>query len=161
MGVRDRLAKVFGNARPAAVTAGEEASGMTPSSPVSPGAPLGPYHGFSRHPRTQKFVTGYNISARPRSHERVAFDTLRNLIDAYDVAQMCIWHRIDSIRSLDWSLVAAKGYGGDVTGAIPVGMAALAKPDRQTPFANWLSAWLYDILAYDAGALYRMRNRAG
>lgn len=164
MGVRDRLAsltKVFGNREPAAMQAGEAASQMTPASPFSPGEPIGPYDGFRRNPRSQDFVTGYNISARPRSHERVAFDTLRGLIDSYDVAQICIWHRIDSIRSLDWSLIAAQHYGGDVTDAIPVGMAALKKPDRQTPFATWLAEWLYDILAYDAGTLYRMRNRGG
>lgn len=164
MGVRDRLtqlAKVFGTSIPPQIQAGEQAAGMGPARPFSPGEPIGPYDGFSRTPRTHDFATNYNVSARPRSHERVAFETLRGLVEAYDVAQMCIWHRIDSIRSLEWSLVAAKGYGGDVTDAIPTGMAALAKPDRQTPFANWLSAWLYDILAYDAGTLSRMRNRRG
>lgn len=164
MGFRTRLAsltKVFGNTVPAAMAVGESASQMTPASPFSPGEPIGPYDGFQRTPRTQDFVTGYNIAARPRSHERVAFDTLKGLIDAYDVAQMCIWHRIDSIRSLDWSLIAAPGFGGDVAAAVPLGMAAMAKPDRQTPFATWLSEWLYDILAYDAGTLYRLRNRAG
>lgn len=164
MGVRERiqtLRKVFGNTEPPAIRAGEEAAGMTPTNPFSPGEPIGPYDGFSRTPRTQNFVTGYNIAARPRSHERVAFETLKGLIDAYDVASMCIWHRIDSIRSLEWSLVASKGYGGDITDAIPVGMAALSKPDRSLPFENWLAAWLFDILAYDAGALSRMRNLAG
>lgn len=161
MGVRSRLAKVFGGAAPAQMQAGEEASGMTPASPFGPGAPIGPFDGYSRTPRSQNFVAGYNIAARPRSHERVAFETLRGLIDAYDVAQIAIWHRIDSIRALEWSLVAADGHTGDVADAVAIGMAALAKPDRSLPFASWLSAYLYDILAYDAGALYRMRNRAG
>lgn len=164
MGVRDRIAnlrKVFGNQEPADIRQGEIAAGMTPGQPFSPGEPIGPYDGFSRTPRTQNFVPGYNIAARPRSHERVAFETLRGLVDAYDIAQMCIWHRIDSIRSLDWSLVAAKGYDGDISDAITVGMSALAKPDRQLPFANWLAAYLYDVLAYDAGTLYRLRNRRG
>jgi ADP-ribose pyrophosphatase YjhB (NUDIX family) len=162
MGVRDRLAKVFGsNSVPAAMENAEAASHMTPASPFSPGEPIGPYDGYQRTPRSQDFVTGYNISARPRSHERVAFDTLKGLIDSYDIASMCIWHRIDSIRSLDWSLIAAKGYGGDVTDSIPTGMAALKRPDRELPFESWLSEYLFDILAYDAGTLYRMRNRGG
>lgn len=162
MGVRSRLAsitKVFGNAQPAEMRAGEIASQMTPSDAFGPGTPIGPYDGYSRNPRTHNFASGYNISARPRIHERVAFETLKGLVESYDVAQMCIWHRIDSIRSLDWSLVPEKGSTGDVEGAIAVGMAALAKPDRQTPFATWLASWLYDILAYDAGTLYRLRNR--
>lgn len=164
MGVRSRLAsiaKVFGTSEPAAILDGKEAAGMTPATPFGPGSPIGPYNGYSTNPRTQNFVPGYNIAARPRSHERVAFETLKGLIDVYDVAQIAIWHRIDSIRALEWSLVAADGHTGDVSGAVAIGMAALAKPDRSLPFASWLSAYLYDILAYDAGALYRMRNRAG
>lgn len=164
MGVRDRFAqlrKVFGPNVPAAVLAGESAAGMMPSSPFSPGQPIGPYDGYSRTPRSQDFITGYNIATRPRTHERVSFDTLRGLVNAYDVAQIAIWHRIDSIRSLDWSLVAKPGFSGDVADAIKVGMEILKKPDRTHPFDTWLGAWLFDVLAYDAGSLYRMRNRAG
>ena len=53
------------------------------------------------------------------------------------------------------------GYLGDVTDAIPLGMAALRKPDRKQYFKTWLAKYLFDILAYDAGTLYRMRNRGG
>jgi 8-oxo-dGTP pyrophosphatase MutT (NUDIX family) len=154
-----RIAKTYGE--PAPMAAGEAAARMTPTSPFSPGAPINPYDGYSRTPRVQEYVPGYNISARPRSHERVSFETLRGLVNSYDVAQMCIWHRIDSIRSLDWSLVAAPHFDGDVTDAVRVGMAVLSKPDGRTPFSTWLSSYLYDILAYDAGALYRLRNRRG
>jgi 8-oxo-dGTP pyrophosphatase MutT (NUDIX family) len=161
MGVRSRLAKVFGTSAPASVLAGQAASGMTPSTPFGPGAPIGPYDGFSRTPRSQNFTPGYNISARPRSHERVGFETLRGLIEAYDIASICIWHRIDSIRSLEWSLVASEAHEGDISDAVATGMAALKKPDRQTPFNTWLGSYLFDILAYDAGTLSRMRNRAG
>jgi 8-oxo-dGTP pyrophosphatase MutT (NUDIX family) len=156
-----RLIKTYGTNVPAQITAGESAAQMTPASPFSPGTPIGPYDGYSRTPRAHNFVTGYNIATRPRTHERVAFETLRGLIDAYDVAQMCIWHRIDSIRALDWALVAKAGYGGDVDDAIDFGMRVLKRPDHHLPFSSWLAAWLYDILAYDAGALYRMRNRRG
>lgn len=157
----DLVRKVFGNAEPADIQAGEAAAGMTPTSPFSPGGPIGPYDGYSRTPRSQDFVTGYNIATRPRTHERVAFGTLRGLIESYDIASIAIWHRIDSIRSLEWSLVAADGRQGDVSDAAALGMAALVKPDRQTPFAAWLGEFLFDVLAFDAGALYRMRNKAG
>lgn len=156
-----RLVKTYGTNVPASIAAGEVASQMTPASPFSPGTPLGPYDGYSRTPRTENYVTNYNVATRPRTYERVSFDTLRGLIDSYDVAQMCIWHRIDSIRSLDWSLVARAGYGGDLTDAIRIGMKVLAKPDGQQPFSAWLAAFLYDTLAYDAGTLYRLRNRRG
>lgn len=155
------VAKVFGNAIPPDIAAASAAAGMDASTPFSPGAPLSPYDGFSTTPRSRNFVPQYNVSARPRSHERVAFSTLRGLIDAYDFAQICIWHRIDSLRALEWSLVAADRYTGDVSDAVSLGMAALKKPDRKTPFDAWLAKFAYDILAYDAGALWRMRNRAG
>jgi SPP1 gp7 family putative phage head morphogenesis protein len=161
MSLRDRLAKAFGARTPADMQAAEEAAGMSQTRPFSPGAPIAPYDGYSRTPRTHDYVTGYNISARPKANERVSFDTLRGLVEAYDVAQMCIWHRIDSIRALDWSLVPARGFRGDADEIIDIGNAVLAKPDRQTPFSSWLATWLYDILAFDAGALYRLRNRGG
>jgi 8-oxo-dGTP pyrophosphatase MutT (NUDIX family) len=169
MGVRTRIAsgleraaKAFGgNEPPGMAQAAESVSQMDMAHPFGPGEPIGPYSGYSQQPRAFNFETGYNIATRPRSHQAVSFDTLRGLIDAYDVAQICIWHRIDSIRSLDWNLVAADGHKGDVTDAIPVGLAALAKPDRVLGFKPWLAKWLYDVLAYDAGALYRLRNRAG
>lgn len=156
-----RITKTFGTAEPPQTAVGEAAAGMTPSSPFGPGAPLLPYDGYSRTPRVREYMPNVNVASRPRSTERIGFETLKGLVQAYDVAQMCIWHRIDSIRSLDWSLVAAQHFDGDVADAIKVGMAALRRPDRQTPFESWLAAWLYDILAYDAGALYRLRNRRG
>ncbi|NUR01362.1 MAG: phage portal protein [Streptomyces sp.] len=162
MGLRNRIGKAFGNrAAPPEVQAAEEAAGMGPTAPFSPGQPLNPYDGYSRHPRSQDYQTGYNIAARPKQNERVSFDTLRGLVEAYDVAQMCIWHRIDSIRALDWSLVPARGFSGDADEAINLGMQVLAKPDRQRLFPAWLATWLYDLLAFDAGALYRLRNRGG
>jgi hypothetical protein len=162
--VADRPASVskgYGAGIPPQIQAAEAQAGMTPQSPFSPGSPIGPYDGFSRQPRSQDFTTGYNIAARPRLHERVSFDTLKGLLGAYDVADLCIWHRIDSVRSLDWQLVPADGVQGDVSDAITAGLKALEKPDRIHYFETWLGKWLYDVLAYDAGALYRLRNRGG
>ncbi|MGA5820822.1 phage portal protein [Kitasatospora sp. NPDC094028] len=161
MRIRDRIAKVFGNRAPAQMLAGEQAAQMTMESPYAPGTPPAPFDGYSRQPRARDFPAGVNIAARPRLHERVSFHTLRGMIEAYDVAQACIWHRIDSIRALDWSLTPAPGFHGDAEEAIAQGMAVMKKPDRKTPFAGWLAKWLYDTLAYDAGALYRLRNRRG
>jgi 8-oxo-dGTP pyrophosphatase MutT (NUDIX family) len=169
MGVRSRIAgppsvevaKTYGTNVPESFRQGEIASQMTPSSPFSPGTPIGPYDGYDRFPRTRDFVTGTNIATRPRSHEQVSFETLKGLIRAYDVARICIRHRIASLRSLDWQLVAADGFGGDVSDAVTLGMACLKRPDRKTLFKPWLSKYLRDVLSYDAGTLYRMRNRGG
>jgi hypothetical protein len=155
------VAKTYGTSVPEQFRQGEAASQMTPASPFSPGTPIGPYDGYDRQTRQFNFTTGYNISTRPRLHERVSFETLTGLVESYDIAQLAIWHRIDSIRSLDWKLVAREGYEGDVSDAVGTGMAALRRPDRINSFETWLGKWLYDILAYDAGCLYRLRNRAG
>ncbi len=168
MSVRSRLAdapvpvaKVFGPGVPPQIEAAEARSQMTPASPFGPGEPIGPYDGFSREPRTREFVTSVNTSARPRSHERVSFETLRGLIESYDVAQICIRHRIASLRSLDWKLIAAEGCEGDLSAEIAEGKRVLKRPDRKTLFKPWLAKYLRDVLSYDAGTLYRMRNRAG
>jgi hypothetical protein len=158
-----RAAKAFGGLQQpeAMAQAAEQVSQMGPDHPFSPGEPVQPYDGYSRTPRTLDYQTSYNVATRPRTHERVSFDTLRGLVEAYDVASLCIWHRIDSIRSLDWKLVAADGYNGDVADAIATGMKALRKPDGVHDFGTWFAKWAYDVLAYDAGALFRLRNRAG
>jgi hypothetical protein len=161
VGVRDWVAKRFGTGIPPEIQAAEDAAQMGPDHPFSPGEPVRPYDGYSRTPRAFDYQTSYNVATRPRTHERVSFDVLRALIENYDVSQICIQHRIDSIRSLKWKLIAADGCSTDITDAIPLGMAALNKPDRRNSFKTWLARYLYDILAYDAGTLYRMRNRGG
>jgi 8-oxo-dGTP pyrophosphatase MutT (NUDIX family) len=154
------VSKVYGPVPPA-VEAAEARSQMTPASPFSPGPPIGPYDGYSRQPREFNFVTNYNVATRPRTHERVSFETLTGLIESYDVAQIVIAHRIDSVRSLDWQLVAADWYDGDVKDEIAAGMKALKRPDRVHLWETWLGKWLYDELSYGCGPLYRLRNRGG
>lgn len=155
------VAKVFGPGVPAAMEAAEARAQMTPASPFGPGQPIGPYDGYDRTPRATPFTTGYNIATRPRTHERVSFETLKGLVDSYDVAQIAINHRIDSIRSLDWKLVSADEFDSDASEYIATGMKALDKPDRVHYFETWLGKWLWDELAYGCGPLYRLRNRAG
>ena len=127
----------------------------------SPGVPIRPADGYSRTPRAHDFLTGYNIAARPRRNERVSFTTLQGIIEAYDVAQMAITHRIDSVRSFDWYLEPLDGVSGDTSEMVNYAKSILKSPDRELPFRAWLSKFLWDTLAYDAGTLYRMRNNAG
>ena len=160
----DGDARPLTKATPARVTAGLDASGMTPDRAFSPGTPIAPYDGYSRVPRSQDFTTGINIAGRPRRNERVSFATLRGLVEAYDVARICIWHRIDSVRSLDWNIIAKPGINGDLSDEIDYARSVMEYPaagDPTTPFHTWLGEYLFDVLAYDAGALYRIRNNAG
>lgn len=128
--------------------------------PFSPGRPIGPFNGYSTTPREHDFPVGFNIVARPRNQKRVSFQALQGLIEAYDFAQLCIWHKINSIRSLKWSLVPAPEVTDDVSSAVAYAKGILKRPDRKNSLSTVLAMYLWDVFAYDAGTLYRVRNNA-
>jgi 8-oxo-dGTP pyrophosphatase MutT (NUDIX family) len=134
--------------------------GMGPAGAFSPGRPLNPYFGYGVDPRAFDFRTGQNITGRPRSN-RVSFDTLRQITAMYDVARMCIAHRIDSFRSFDHSIVPADGESGDLTAELEEAKRRMAKPDGRRPYHSWVAMYLEDLFRYDAATLYRRRDRAG
>jgi SPP1 gp7 family putative phage head morphogenesis protein len=149
-------AKTFGEAMDAARAQGEISGGI-----YSPGMPLTPFDGVSGLPRAWNFPTGYNIKSRADRDGRMAFDLLKALTENYDVASMCINHRIDDVRSLNWTVRAADWAETDDPASIAAARKALKRPDGVNPFRSWLAMFLGDILRYDAGALYRRRNMMG
>lgn len=157
-----RVKKGFGPGAnpPPAIEQSMADQGMGASVPFSPGRPINPYNGYGTEPRQFDFLTGQNITVRPRQG-RVSFTALHGLTSVYDVARMCIAHRIDSFRSFEWSIVPAEGESGDLTLAIQAGRQAIKKPDGRTPLASWISMYLEDVLRYDAGALYKRRDQVG
>ncbi|MGE0399936.1 MAG: phage portal protein [Kofleriaceae bacterium] len=160
--MRENLAKVAaGIGVPPQILAAEQQAGMDTTTALGPGAPLQPAQGYSTVPRSNDYRSGSNIVGRPRSDARVSFDTLRKLADAYDVAQMCITHRIDSMRSYDWRIIPADGIADDMSDAIKLATKIMRKPDHELHFDAWLAKYVRDVLTFDAGALYRIRNRAG
>ena len=146
----------FGEAMDAARAQGESFGGV-----FSPGMPLTPFDGVSGLPRAWNFPTGYNLKSRADRDGRLAFDLLKGLTDNYDVASMCINHRIDDVRSLNWTVRAADWVETDVPGDLAAARKALKRPDGVNPFRSWLAMFLGDVLRYDAGALYRRRNMVG
>lgn len=137
-------------------------SGMDNTANFGPGTPLTPHRGYSTRPRAMDYPVGVNISTMSRaSWKRASFDTLQAIIDAYDVARMCINHKIDELRSMEPMFLPADGARGDVDAAIDAAKAVLAFPDRELPFDAWLHKWMESVLRYDAGTLYRRRNLAG
>lgn len=149
---------------PAPVAQAMQDEGMSLQKPFAPGTPIQPFAGYSGAPRTWDYQTGYNIISRPKREERIAFSTLKALIDAYDVARIVIGHRIDDVRSLDWSLEPMEGVTGDVSADLERGKAFLRYPEggsSRMPFRTWLGKYLEDVLRYDAGCLYRRRNLGG
>ncbi len=134
--------------------------GLTWGPPFPPGRPLDPFFGWRRAPRTLDYAIGENVQLTPRWN-RISFDTLKAIYDAYDVAQICVRHLINDVRSLDYDWEPLPGERDDVTADIDQARAFFEFPDRQQPFRNWLAEWLQDVLRYDAGALYVRRNNLG
>ena len=147
---------------PRSVSAAVMAQGMANTANFGPGTPIQPTAGYSQRPRSTDYPVGVNINLSPRTAwGRTSFETLKAIIDAYDVARMCINHKIDEIRSMEPLFQPADGVSGDVDAAVDAARAALAFPDRVNPYDSWVSLLLEGALRYDATALYRRRNMEG
>jgi 8-oxo-dGTP pyrophosphatase MutT (NUDIX family) len=158
VGFLDTVRRAF-RSDPATVRESMADAGMDHSTSFGPGTPIEPLAGIGVTPRSRDFRAGVNTTSRPRTNERVSFGTLKGLIDSYDVAQLAIAHRIDDVRSLDISLKPLDHFAGDATEHLAAARKFLAKPDGVLPFRAWLAKYLEDVLRYDAGTLYRVRNR--
>ena len=134
--------------------------GMDWVQPFAPGRPLAPYYGYSKSPRTWNYTTGRNTTTEPRN-ERIPFTTLTQLMDGYDVAQICRQHIINDVRSMPISVSAMDGWTESADKEIEAAKQFLRKPDGKHLFRPWLARWLWDVVSYDAGTLYKIRNNAG
>lgn len=134
--------------------------GLTWGPPFPPGRPLDPFFGYRRGPRTRDYTVGENVQLTPRWN-RVSFETIKAIYDAYDVAQIVVRHLINDVRSLDYDWVPLDGERDDVSADIDFARKFFAYPDREQPFRAWLAEYLQDVLRYDAGALYVRRTEAG
>lgn len=134
--------------------------GMGWGPPFPPGRPLDPFWGYRRAPRTWDFSVGENVQLAPRWN-RVSFQTIKSIYEAYDVAQIVVRHLINDVRSLDYNWEPIHGIKADVSGDIEQAIAFFDSPDKRQPFRAWLAEYLQDVLRYDAGALYIRRNEAG
>jgi len=147
---------------PGAINTALAAQGMDNTGQMGPGRPLNPWIGYSQRPRAMDYPVGVNISTRSRgSWGRTSFETLKALIDSYDIARACINHKIDEIRSMEPMFLPKDGVKGDLDIAIEAAQSALAFPDRELPYDAWLSKWLENALRYDSAPLYRRRNFDG
>jgi phage portal protein BeeE len=148
---------------PAAIDAAMVAQGMDSSAQLGPGRPINPAWGYSTRPRAMDYPVGVNIAAGNSRAQwgRTSYDTLKGIIEAYDIARACIDHKISELQSMEPMFSPVDGYTGDAKDALDVARLALEFPDRDLPYLSWLSKWLEGCYRYDAGMLYRRRNRAG
>lgn len=147
---------------PKSVQEAMQQQGMETGGPFSPGRPIQQFSPWDMPPRLYEVPTGGNVSQRPRaSGGRASFYTLKSVIEAWDVARMCIEHLEDDIRSFEFAVLPADGIEEDVTDQCKAGAKFLEKPNGYTPFDSWLNMYLEDLLRFDAATLFRQRNRAG
>ena len=125
----------------------------------SPGAPLAP---IAQEPvRTWDFPLGVNSSIRPRAYEPFSFRQLRAFSNV-ELVRLAIETRKDQMEPLDWRIKpVASAAGAAADPRIPGLEAFWRKPDGATPFATWLRLLLEDLLALDAPAIERRRDRSG
>ncbi len=157
--VTQNLASGFARA-PEDLELGLAEQGMSWGPPFPPGRPLDPFWGYRRAPRTWDYSVGENVQLAPRWN-RVSFQTIKSIYEAYDVAQICVRHLINDVRSLDYNWEPIHGIKADVSGDIEQAIAFFDSPDKRQPFRAWLAEYLQDVLRYDAGALYVRRNEQG
>jgi len=134
--------------------------GLSWGAPFPPGRPLDPFFGYRQAPRTWDYSVGENVQLTPR-WKRVGFPTIKAIYEAYDVAQICVRHLINDVRSLDYNWEPIPGIKEDVAKDIEEAIAFFDSPDKRQPFRTWLAEWLQDVLRYDAGTLYIRRNEMG
>lgn len=147
---------------PAAIQQGLVAQGMDQGGNFTPGRPLQPYFGYSTPARAQDYPVGVNIATQGRAAwNRVSFDVIKAIIDAYDVARICIDHKIDELRSMPLMFQPADGVKDDVDDAIEAAKLVLSYPDRELPYEAWLGKWLENYLKYDNAPLYKRRDGNG
>ena len=133
--------------------------GLSWGPPFPPGRPLDPFWGYRRPPRTWNFSVGENVQLTPRWN-RIAFPTLKAIIESYYAAQICVRHLINDVRSLDYQFIPPQNVMEDATEDLVKAEEFFASPDKRQPFRAWLAEYLQDVLRYDAGALYIRRNEA-
>ena len=157
--VTQNLAESFGRA-PEELEVALAQQGLSWGPPFPPGRPLDPFWGYRRPLRTWDYAVGENVQLVPR-WDRISFATLKAIIDAYYVAQICIRHLINDVRSLDYQFVPPNNVQEDATEDIEAAENFFRYPDRRQPFRAWLAEYLQDVLRYDAGCLYIRRTEAG
>jgi len=128
------------------------------------GTPLAPIYD-SGSPRGWDIPQGRNLSARPRSGQMTAFQTLRFLSD-YDLIRLAINDIKGQIRGMEWDVAARKEFADQSETLQPQVDAVRAWIENPDPtagltFDDWLGSVLEDILVVDALSLYPQSTVGG
>lgn len=142
-----------------------EIQGMESLGAFGPGSPIYPTQPIGSSPRQYEYMIGQNIVQRPRSNETVSFDTMRSIIEMYDVAQMCIEVRQDELRNLLWDIVPKDKNDNEATKKYADEIKKIRNffehPNPDMLFDDLQTQLCYDWLAYDALTLTPELTKGG
>jgi hypothetical protein len=145
--------------------------GLSVTSSLGPGLPMGPAHPEERHPRWYDYVPGANTTITPRQGETYAYETLYGLANTWDVAGIAIEKRKDEFLKLEPMIRPRPVLGQTKEQArrrqdalrdqIADAMGFLETPDQQNSYPSWLGRYLDDLFKGDCATMYLRANRGG
>jgi hypothetical protein len=126
----------------------------------SPGTPLSPVE--PQPIRAYQFEPGTNLNFTPRAYDPIGFPQLRAFANV-ELVRLAIETRKDQVERMDWSIKVrdARNKRLDSDERIRRMTRFWSKPDGETDFASWLRESMEDLLALDAPAFEKRRNRGG
>lgn len=125
------------------------------SSPFQPpGQPLTPGRETQEEgARRFQYRSGYNVSMTPRAQEGLTpFSALHNMVDACDILSIAIRYQIEQIAALEWAIIPRPGMTASQAELDEV-RARLEYPDGYTPWQQWFTGFLEEVLVTDAGTI--------
>lgn len=135
---------------------------------LGPGMPITPFTSTTyraqveeNEPRTFSYVPSVNATLSPRApYGLLSFAQLKYYGENVPEVSMCIRLLTEELKTLMPRLVDPDdGLPLDDDTVEDLGLEWMTTaPDGVTPWETWLSRFLYNVLVYDAGALYKMRE---
>lgn len=132
---------------------------------MGPGAPIGGLitptareRDREQEPRTFDYQPSINATISPRvAYGLLAFTELRRIAETVPEVGMCIRIITEEIKSFRPRILDPNG----VDCKDPTLRWMYTTPDLFNPWPVWLSRFLYNVLVYDAGSIYRPRDSRG
>jgi hypothetical protein len=175
---RSQLVKATGQL-PAGAVASSDLSGLASAlggglsvtSSLGPGVPMGPAHSEEQIPRRYDYTPGINVAITPRYGEAYPFETLYGLADSWDVAGIAIGKRIEEFIKIEPTVIPRPIPGQTQKQALyradslrdqmSDALGFFETPDQQHIYPSWLSKYLNDLFKGDCGTLYLRGNLGG
>ena len=142
----------------------ENVEGRTfnPSLPLAPRTPQDSAE-QNDGPRQFQYPVAINTVVQPRrDYSLTPFQTLRNLAQLYDVANICVAALVDEMTAIKWSIVAKdKKRQQELQAVCDALTAFFEQPDGLNEFSAWFSMLLHDMWEIDALTIYKHPDNAG